>query len=217
MFRIAVACLVLFVSTSLLANDDPEFDERVRASQVVSEDESILISSNVHFYPRKRGHGPLSGGKKKVKARIVFTDKAYSVVSWSKRKNLYEVVYSEQYSELSSSRVSGSSPFLRLVTENKEGRFNSFELTDSKNALAPNTVKTREAHELILAAIAGKDVVAVAESDGLTTEDLSNLKVAEQQKRLQMLEERIARLEGGEPPVEEENKAECDCVCPPAN
>ena len=219
MLRICLLTIILFtvIVTPGLANDDEEFAERVRASRIVGDSESILLSSNVFFYPNKKGHSLLSGNKKRrTKAHIVFTENGFAVVSWSGRKDVYEVIFEKQYTELASSNVSGGSPFLRLVTETKEnGRFDSFEIMDSKNSLAPNTEKTREANKLINAGIAGKDVKAVA-----SVKDLSVLEVAEQKQRMQELEERIARLEAEGAGEEVENKSsstECDCKCPPEN
>ena len=219
MLRICLLTIILFtvIVTPGLANDDEEFAERVRASRIVGDSESILLSSNVFFYPNKKGHSLLSGNKKRrTKAHIVFTENGFAVVSWSGRKDVYEVIFEKQYTELASSNVSGGSPFLRLVTETKEnGRFDSFEIMDSKNSLAPNTEKTREANKLINAGIAGKDVKAAA-----SVKDLSVLEVAEQKQRMQELEERIARLEAAGAGEEVENKsssAECDCKCPPEN
>lgn len=220
MFRIGLLAIILFsVFTSQgFANDDEKFADRVRASGVVTDAESILLSSNVFFYPNKKGHSLLSGNKKKrTKAHIVFTENGFAVVSWSRRKDVYEIVYAKKYADLASTNISGGSPFIRLVTETKEsGRFDSFEIMDSKNALAPNTEKTREAHKLVSAGIAGKDVKSAA-----SVKDLSVLEVAEQKQRMQELEERIARLEasGADADVDTNAKAsaECDCKCPPEN
>ena len=151
---ILVVVLSLLTPLSLIAvTDDSDFEARLRASQVVSDTETVLIVSNVHYYPGKKGVGLLSGGKKKVKARMVFTENRYSVVSWKKRDKKYEILYSQDYSDLVDTNIVGVSPFIRIVAENKAGKFNSFELTDSKNALAPNTQKTRDTHKILTACL----------------------------------------------------------------
>ena len=77
------------------ANDDPNFSERVRENGIVKDTESILLSSNVYFYPNKNGFGLLSGGGKRTKAYIVFTENGYAVVDWSRKQKAYEVVHQE--------------------------------------------------------------------------------------------------------------------------
>ena len=205
-------CVTVFIASNLsLASDDPAFSERVRASGIVSETESILLSSNVYFYPNKKGFGLLSGGNKRAKGYIVFTEIGFSVVTWSRKEKAYVILYQETYKELASTSVAGNSPFLRLVTESKvSGKFNSFEILDSKNAITPNVVKTNEAQKLVMAGIKGYDVKSVASAS-----DLSTLEIANQKQRMQELEERIARLEQGEGKTSvKQEDPECDCKCP---
>ncbi|MFK7794959.1 MAG: hypothetical protein AB8B89_06405 [Gammaproteobacteria bacterium] len=195
------------------AGDDEEFFEKVRASGVVNDNESILLSSNVYFYPNKKGHGVLSGGgSNREKGHIVFTENMLSVISWSRRNKAYEVIHQESYSELTSTDISGNAPMVRLVTQSKEsGKYNSYELMDSKNAFTPNSHKTKEARSLIKAGIEGLDVKEVA-----TVKDLSSVEVAMQKQRMQELEERIQRLENGSeatPSSNQQSESGCDCKC----
>ena len=85
------------------------------------------------------------------------------------------------------------------------GKFNSFELMDSRNALTPNVNKTNEARKIIAAGIQGLDVREVA-----TAKNLSAAEAALQQKKLQDLEDRIQRLENSGQSM---SKDECDCKC----
>jgi hypothetical protein len=188
--------------------DDAEFFEKVRASGVVDDNESILLSSNVYFYPNKKGHGILAGGSDREKGYIVFTENALSVISWSRRNKAYEVLHRESYSELASTDVSGNAPMVRLVTETKEsGKYNSYELMDSRNAFTPNAHKTKQARSLIKAGIEGLDVKQVA-----TVKDVSSVEVAMQKQRMQELEERIQRLENGTA-ASQPAEPECECKC----
>jgi hypothetical protein len=190
------------------ADEDAEFFEKVRASGIVSDNESILLSSNVYFYPNKKGHGILAGGNDREKGHIVFTENTLSVISWSRRDKAYEVIHRESYSELSSTGVSGNAPMVRLVTQTKaSGKYNSYELMDSRNAFTPNSHKTKEARSLVKAGIEGLDVKDVA-----TVKDVSSVEVAMQKQRMQDLEERIQRLEGGNVPSQAA-ESECDCKC----
>ena len=199
---ITIACCF---SIAVYAGDD-EFLEKVYASGVIDEQESVLLHSNVYFYPNKKGHGIFSGSKKREKGHIIFTENGYSVISWSRRAKAYEVLHSEIYSELESSDISGNSPMIRLVTETKaSGKYNSFELMDSRNALTPNVNKTKEAKKIVSAGIQGLDVTEVA-----TAKNLSAAEVAMQQKKMQDLEERIQRLENVNAPAENDG---CDCKC----
>lgn len=193
------------------ANDDPNFSERVRENGIVKDTESILLSSNVYFYPNKNGFGLLSGGGKRTKAYIVFTENSYAVVDWSRKQKAYEVVHQETYTEVASANVTGNSPFLRLVTESKaSGKFNSYEIIDGRNAITPSIIKTKEAHKLITAGIKGYDVKEAASSS-----DLSTAEIADQKRRMHELEERIARLEQGQDnEVSNTSSSECDCKCP---
>lgn len=198
--------------TVVLADGDEEFYGKVRDSGVISDSESILLSSNVYFYPNKKGHGLLSGGKGREKGHIVFTENGFSVISWSRRNKAYEVLHSENYSELASTDVSGNSPMVRLVTETKaSGKYNSFELMDSRNALTPNANKTKEARKLVNAGIQGLDLKEVA-----TVKDLSSVEVAMQKQKMEALEERIQRLENANTSSQPDSKqveSECDCKC----
>tara|TARA_R110002049_G_scaffold252264_1_gene427235 strand:+ start:370372 stop:370995 length:624 start_codon:yes stop_codon:yes gene_type:complete len=202
--------LLAFCSFSgfVYADDEQEFFEKVRASGVVSDNESILLSSNVYFYPNKKGHGILAGGKNREKGHIVFTENALSVISWSRRNKAYEVIHKENYSELASTDISGNAPMVRLVTQSmKSGKYNSYELMDSRNAFTPNAHKTKEARSLVNAGIEGLDVKEVA-----TVKDLSSAEVAMQKQRMQELEERIQRLEN-QTTSGKSAKQECDCKC----
>ncbi|MDW3095795.1 MAG: hypothetical protein R8G33_09005 [Gammaproteobacteria bacterium] len=196
------------MTTFVQANENEEFYGKVRASGVVNDDESILLSSNVYYYPNKKGHGLFSGGKGREKGHIVFTENGFSVISWSRRDKTYEVLHSENYSELASTDVSGNSPMVRLVTESKTtGKYNSFELMDSRNALTPNVNKTKEARKLVTAGIQGLDVKEIA-----TVKDLSSVEVAMQKQKMDALEERIQRLENANTPSQSV-ESECDCKC----
>ena len=203
--KIILMTIACCISMVVYASDE-EFLEKVYASGVLGEQESVLLHSNVYFYPNKKGHGILSGGNKRQKGHIVFTENGYSVLSWSRRTKTYEVLHSEIYSELESSEISGNAPMIRLVTEAKNsGKYNSFELMDSRNALTPNVNKTNEARKIIAAGIQGLDVREVA-----TAKNLSAAEAALQQKKLQDLEDRIQRLESSEQSM---SKDECDCKC----
>jgi hypothetical protein len=209
MNRIYIIILLVFCCFFTYAQaNDAEFFEKVRASGVVNENESILLSSNVYFYPNKKGHGILAGGNDREKGHIVFTENALSVISWSRRNKAYQVIHRESYAELVSTDVSGNAPMVRLVTQTKEsGKYNSFELMDSKNAFTPNAHKTKQARSLVKAGIEGLDVKEVA-----TVKDLSSVEVSMQKQRMQELEERIQRLENGNATSQPE-KSECDCKC----
>ena len=199
----AVLCVTPFVHA-----EDAEFFEKVRVSGVINDDESILLSSNVYFYPNKKGHGLFSGGKGREKGHIVFTENGFSVISWSRKQKAYEVIHSENYSELLSTDITGNAPMVRLVTQTKSsGKFNSYELMDSRNALTPNVNKTKEARKIVTAGIDGLDVKQVA-----TVKDLSVAEVTMQKQRMQELEERIQRLENSNTNTQAVEK-ECDCKC----
>ena len=210
MNRVLIVLFLVFCNTLpfVLADSNAEFFEQLRASGVVTDNESILLSSNVYFYPNKKGHGILSGGKGREKGHIVFTEKGFAVISWNRRKKLYEVIHQENYQDLSSTDISGNSPMVRLVTESKaSGKYNSYELMDSRNALTPNVSKTKEARKLVTAGIQGLDVKEMT-----TVKDISAAEVAMQKKKMQSLEERIQRLEEANTSGEEIEK-ECDCKC----
>ena len=198
--------------TAVQADENEKFYEKVRASGVVNDSESILLSSNVYFYPNKKGHGLFSGGSGREKGHIVFTENGYSVISWNRKDKTYEVLHSENYTELASTDVSGNSPMVRLVTESKaSGKYNSFELMDTRNALTPNVNKTKEARKLVTTGIQGIDVKEVA-----TVKDLSSVEVAMQKQKMEALEERIQRLENANTSSQPDSKqveSECDCKC----
>ena len=198
-------CMVALV----YAEHDESFYEKVRASEVINNDESVLLSSNVYFYPNKKGHGLFSGGgNKREKGHMVFTENGFSVISWSRRHKAFEVLHSENYSELETTDISGNSPMVRLVTKTKEtGKYNSYELMDSRNALTPNVNKTKDARKIVAAGIKGLDVKQVA-----SVKDLSVAEVAIQKQRMQELEERIQRLENVNSATHVDEK-ECDCKC----
>ena len=192
-----------------IANND-ELNENLRASGVVDDNQSILISSNVYFYPNKKGFGIFSGGTDRDKGHIVFTEDGFSVVSWSRGKKTFKVLYEVNYSDLDFSEVMGNSPMVRLVTKEKDAKkYNSFEIMDSRNAFAPNPEKTKEANNIVNAGIEGLDVTEVASADSL-----SDVQAQKQQKQMQELEERIKRLEEGVQGVPAQ-ASECDCKCPP--
>ena len=210
MNQIYTILLLLFCSffTYAQADNDAELFEKVRASGVVTDNESILLSSNVYFYPNKKGHGILAGGNDREKGHIVFTEYALSVISWSRRNKAYEVIHRESYAELASTDVSGNAPMVRLVTQTKQsGKYNSYELMDSRNAFTPNAHKTKQARSLVKAGIEGLDVKQVA-----TVKDVSSVEVAMQKQRMQTLEERIQRLEKGNT-TSQSAESECDCKC----
>ncbi len=202
-------CICLFAYAQ--AEHDEEFFEKVRASGVIDDNESVVLSSNVYFYPNKKGHGLFSGGgNKREKGHIVFTENGFSVISWSRRQSTFEVLHSEDYSQLASTQVSGNSPMVRLVTETKSsGNYNSYEIMDSRNALTPNVSKTKEARKIIKAGIEGLDVKQVA-----TARDITVAEAAVQQQRMQELEERIQRLENvNSGTAVQAKESECECKC----
>ena len=207
-FVFSILAAVLCVTPLVYAEHDAEFFEKVRVSGVINNDESILLSSNVYFYPNKKGHGLFSGGKGREKGHIVFTENGFSVISWSRRQKAYEVLHSENYSELSATEITGNAPMIRLVTQTKSsGKYNSYELMDSRNALTPNVNTTKEARKIVSAGIEGLDVKEVA-----TVKDLSVAEVSMQKQRMQELEERIQRLENANTGTQTVEK-ECDCKC----
>ena len=212
-----VALLIMLILSMLInslasADDQEELNQTLRAIGVVGDNETILIASNVYFYPNKKGFGLLSGGTGKEKAHIVFTDKGFSVVSLSRSKERFDVLYEVEYSELESSEISGNSPMVRLVTKEKSAKkHNSFEIMDSRNALAPNPQKTKDADKIIEAGMEGLDVTEVV---GAEAAGLSATQMQAQQTRMEELEERIKRLEEDSPPAPSEATSECDCKCP---
>ena len=212
LLQLIVILFSTLMSVSIFASDDPNFAEQVRIDGIVSDSESILLSSNVYFYPNKKGFGLLSGGNKRSKGYVVFTENSFAVVTWSRRSKAYEVLHQETYNELASTDISGNSPMLRLVTESKSsGKFNSYEIMDGRNALTPNVAKTKEAHKLIAAGIKGYDVKKVAAAS-----DLSTVEIANQKRRMEELEERITRLEQADNAATAKSvESECDCKCPP--
>lgn len=195
--------VICSVFSIVLADDNAKFYEQVHASGVIGENESILLASDVYFYANKKGHSILSGGKSRKKGHIVFTENGFAVISWSRKNKAYEVLHSESYSELASFDVSGNSPMVRLVTQTKaSGKFNSYELMDSRNAFTPNTNKTQQARKIIGAGIQGLNVTEVA----------SAAEVAMNKQRMQELEERIQRLENANTSSDSVEQ-ECDCKC----
>jgi hypothetical protein len=196
-------------TATVSAEHDEAFFEKVRASGVIDSDESVLLSSNVYFYPNKKGHGLFSGGKGREKGHIVFTENGFSVISWSRKQKAYEVLHSENYSELATTDVTGNSPMIRLVTQTKSsGKYNSYELMDSRNSFTPNVNKTKEARKIVRAGIDGLDVKQVA-----SVKDLSVAEVAMQKQRMHELEERIQRLENANSGSNQALDNECDCKC----
>ena len=209
---LVMLALTMFINSLAIADDPEELSDRLRASGVVGDNETILIASNVYFYPNKKGFGMFSGGKGKEKGHIVFTDKGFSVVSWSRSDERFDVLYEAAYTELESSEISGNSPMVRLVTKEKGAKkHNSFEIMDTRNAFAPNPQKTKEADKIIEAGMQGLDVTKVA---GTSAAGLSATQMQAQQQRMLELEERIQRLEEGSPETPSTSSSECDCKCP---
>ncbi|MEM8844059.1 MAG: hypothetical protein AAGB35_03360 [Pseudomonadota bacterium] len=212
MKQLVAFLLVAITSLSLVANadDKKEISEKLRNSGIVGDDQTILITSNVYFYPGKKGYGFFSGGKDREKGHIVFTDEGFAVVSWKRSKDIFEPVYETKYVDLDSSEVTGNSPMVRLVTKDKDAeKYNSFEIMDSRNAFTPNPSKTKEANEIVNAGIEGLDVIEVA-----SAESIAVAQSQQQQKRLEQLEARLERLENADQDVPEQS-TECDCKCPP--
>ncbi len=210
MNRIYIMAILLFSCflTFAQADDDAKFYEKVRASGVVNDNESILLSSNAYYYPNKKGHGILAGGNDREKGHIVLTENTLFVISWSRRNKAYDVIHSENYEDLASTDISGNAPMVRLVTKTKaNGKYNSYELMDSRNAFTPNAHKTKEARGLVKAGIDGLDVKQMA-----TVKDVSSVEVAMQKQRMQELEERIQRLENDDA-ANQPAESECDCKC----
>lgn len=205
--------MVLFVllyclTLSVHAEHDEEFFAKVRASGVIDDNETVVLSSNVYFYPDKKGHGFFSGGKSREKGHIIFTENGIYVLSWNRREKAYEVVHQEVYTELDSTEVTGTSPMVRLVTEAKSSeKYNSYELMDSRNALTPNVNKTKRANKIVSAGIKGFDVKQQAVVEGTSVAE-----AMEQKQRIQSLEERIHRLENANSASMVESK-ECVCEC----
>ncbi len=200
--------LIFCITLPAYAEHDEEFFNKVRASNILDNEESVLLSSNVYFYPNKRGHGLFSGGKGREKGHIIFTENGFYVISWDRGEKAYEILYQQDYSDVVKTEVSGNSPMVRLVTQSGvSGKFNSYELMDSRNALTPNVNKTKQAHKIVSAGINGHDVTKVA-----TAKDLSVAEAMVQQERLQELEKRIQRLEKINS-AEKSIKQECDCKC----
>ena len=208
-----ISLIMLMFSISMFssvnAEDIDELSDKLRANGVVGDDQTILIASHAYFYPDKNGFGILSGGKDREKGKIVFTDDGFSVVTWSRSKQSYDVLYQVDYAKLESSEIVGNSPMVRLVTK-EEGakKHNSFEIMDTRNAFAPNPHKTKDANKIIQAGIEGLDVTQVVGAASLST-----TQVQAQQARMQELEERIKRLEEGSQGAAAES-SECDCKCP---
>ena len=202
--------IFLVASVSVNAEHDQAFYDKVRASGVIDDNESVLLSSNVYFYPNKKGHGLFSGGKGREKGHIVFTEAGFSVISWSRRQKAFEVLHSENYSELESTDVSGNSPMVRLVTQTKAtGKYNSYELMDTRNSFTPNVNKTKQARKIVSAGIQGLDTREVA-----TARDLSVAEASMQKQRMQELEARIQRLENATTGTSTQAvEKECDCKC----
>lgn len=208
-FASIMLALCIFAIAPVNAEHDQEFFDKVRMSGVVNDNESIILSSNVYFYPNKNGHGIFSGGgNKREKGHIIFTENGFSVISWSRRNKEYEVLHEEAYSDLAGTGVSGNSPMVRLVTQTQASEnYNSYELMDSRNALTPNVSKTKEARNIVNAGIQGLDVKQVA-----NVTNLSVAEVAMQKQKMQALEERIQRLENANPETQAK-ESDCDCKC----
>ena len=217
MKQIAVLVMLIlsvFINSLAIADDQEELNQTLWAIGVVGDDETILIASNVYFYPNKKGYGVFSGGKDKEKGHIVFTDKRFSVVSLSRSNDRFDVLYEVYYTELESSEIAGNSPMVRLVTKEKGAKkHNSFEIMDSRNALAPNPQKTKDADKIIEAGIEGLDIAEVIGPDAA---GISTTQMQAQQDRMLELEERIQRLEEDSQTTSNESEAssECDCKCP---
>jgi glycerol-3-phosphate cytidylyltransferase-like family protein len=202
-------CIIISTTIPVLAQDD-KFDQRVIATGLVDSADSILFSSNVYFYPRKKGMSLLGGGKR-IKGQFVLTDNSLAVLEWDRWDKTYEIIHQENYQALNSVEIAGGSLVIRLVTETKQsGRHNSFEIMDGRNAVTANIDKTRKAKDIVMAGMRGLDVETVAMSD----DDLMAVSTKQQEQQMQTLEERLERLEKAVNLQRSEDSQECDCKCP---
>ena len=158
--------LVLFMLAApvIQAAESEQFTQRVRATGILQDQETILLGSNVYFYPRKKGLGLLGGSKKRIKGQIVLTEQALTVLEWQRMAKVYEVIHHEKYSDMESVEITGGALLTRLVTQNKSaGTYNSFEIMDSRNAVTANPDKMRKAREIIQQGIDGVEINPVSQ------------------------------------------------------
>lgn len=201
--------LFIICLTVVAHAQDGKFEQRVIATGLVSDADSILFSSHVYFYPRKKGLSLLGGGKR-IKGQFVLTDVSLAVLEFDRWNKTYEIIHQESYEDMDSVEISGGSVVIRLVTETKNtGKYNSFEIMDGRNSVTANSEKTRKAKDIIIAGMRGFDVQSVAMSD----EELIAISTKQQDQQMQSLEERIQRLERAVNQPSAENSNECDCKC----
>lgn len=211
---VLLATLIMFsalsglITTPILAEQDLE--QGVRSSGLVNESQPIVLSSNVYFYPDKKGFSMFSSGRDRVKAYLIFTDSALMVVDRSRKNERYETSYTLSFDDIDAVEVDGNAPFIRLVTRQKSsGRYDSFELMDGRNALSPNVQKTRDAEKIVQAGMQGLDVTQV-----MTAAGSGSVELIKQQQQMQELEARIQRLEQTQGKPAAAAAEECDCTCP---
>ena len=201
--------LFIICLTVVAHAQDGKFEQRVIATGLISDADSILFSSHVYFYPRKKGLSLLGGGKR-IKGQFVLTDVSLAVLEFDRWNKTYEIIHQESYEDMDSVEISGGSVVIRLVTETKNtGKYNSFEIMDGRNSVTANSEKTRKAKDIIIAGMRGFDVQSVAMSD----EELMAISTKQQDQQMQSLEERIQRLERAVNQPSAENSNECDCKC----
>ena len=201
--------LVLFmlIAPVLHAAESEQFTQRVRATGMLQDQESILLGSNVYFYPRKKGLGLLGGGNKRIKGQIVLTEQALSILEWQRIAKVYHVIHHEKYSDMQSVELRGGSLVTRLVTQNKStGVFNSFEIMDSRNSMTANPEKMRNARQIIQQGIAGLEVRSTSQD----TQQVQHNSQADGDS----LEARIQRLENALIESAADDDKECNCECP---
>jgi|GEM_PF-525200 hypothetical protein len=200
--------LVVCMTTVATAQDD-KFEQRVILTGLVSDVDSILFSSHVYFYPRKKGLSLLGGGKR-IKGQFVLTDDSLAVLEFDRWNKVYEIIHQQKYEDIDSVEILGGSVVIRLVTKTKKtGKYNSFEIMDGRNSVSANSEKTRKAKNIIMAGMRGFDVQSVAMSD----DDLIAVSAKQQDQQMQSLEERIQRLERAANQPSAESDYECDCKC----
>ncbi len=199
--------LFILITPVLQATESEQFTQRVRATGVLQDQESILLGSNVYFYPRKKGLSLLGGGNKRVKGQIILTEQALSVLEWQRIAKVYQVIHHEKYTDMQSVEIRGGSLVTRLVTQNKStGTYNSFEIMDSRNSMTANSDKMDKARQIIQQGIRGQDVRSASQ-------DTPPVQRHSQQD-VESLETRIQRLENALMKSAADDAEECNCECP---
>lgn len=205
--KYSVFLLLILVVTVTQAATDEELIQKVRATGIVQAQESILLASNVYFYPRRKGLGLMGGTKKRTKGQIILTAQALSVLEWQRLAKKYEVIHHELYADMRSVELVGGSLVARLVTQNQStGIYNSFEIMDSRNSVTANPEKMRKAKQIIQQGISGLEIETVSQN----TEQTSR----QEHQAMESLEARIQRLEKMLNQSALQQQDECNCECP---